>query len=190
MAASFRSHASTSDVRAARALPAALWERPLPLFLWALLATLPALALEKGDALPAATLARADGSKLALSDLRGRVVIVDFWASWCGPCRESFPFLDELRTKHGDTGLTVVGVNLDEERSEAQRFLDKTPVTFDIVYDAEATTPPAFGVKAMPSTYVFGRDGKLRAVHLGFRDSDRASLAREVEAALAEARAE
>ena len=164
-------------------------ERALPAALCALLAlaALPAVALDRGGELPAVKLSRADGTQLDLSGLRGRVVLVDFWASWCGPCRESFPFLDGLRQQHAERGLTVVGVNVDEDRADAQRFLDRTPVAFDIVYDAEAATPPRFGVKAMPSTYVFGRDGTLRAVHLGFRDSDRASLTQEVAAALAEA---
>jgi thiol-disulfide isomerase/thioredoxin len=152
----------------------------------ALTAAAPLAALEVGAEAPAFALPQRSGGELALADLRGRVVIVDFWASWCAPCRESFPFLDELQRRHHDAGLSVVGINLDEQRDEAERFLRERPVGFQIVYDPEATTPERFGVRTMPSSYVIGRDGKVRAVHSGFRERDRGAFEAEVSAALAE----
>jgi cytochrome c biogenesis protein CcmG/thiol:disulfide interchange protein DsbE len=156
-------------------------------FLLALQAALPAFALDAGATAPAFALPRADGSTLALDSLRGRVVLVDFWASWCAPCRKSFPALDALGKRYEAQGLSIVGVNVDTERAEADRFLAAVPVGFAIVFDADGKTPEAFGVKAMPSSYVIGRDGKVRLANLGFHAQDEAKLEAAVKAALAEA---
>jgi thiol-disulfide isomerase/thioredoxin len=145
-----------------------------------------ARALEIGQAAPAFSLARADGATLELPSLRGRVVLVDFWASWCAPCRQSFPVLDAMQKRYADAGLVVVGVNVDTERAQAERFLAAVPVSFAIVYDPEGATPQAFGVRAMPSSYVLGRDGRVRASNLGFHKRDADTLEAAVRAALDE----
>lgn len=146
----------------------------------------PAFALEPGQPAPAFALPRADGAKVELAGLAGRVVLVDFWASWCAPCRRSFPALDAMQKKYAGQGLTVVGINVDTERDEALRFLAAVPVGFTIVFDPDGATPTSYQVKAMPSSYVIGRDGKLRLANLGFRAKDEAKLEAAVVAALAE----
>ena len=104
-----------------------------------------------------------------LSSHAGKVVIVDFWASWCVPCRRSFPWLNAMHRKYADQGLVIIGVNLDEERSEAMEFLGEYPPEFRIYYDETKDLARDFGVVAMPSSYVIGRDGKIRKKHFGFK---------------------
>ncbi len=108
---------------------------------------------------------------LDLNRYRGKVLVVDFWASWCQPCRHSFPWLNAMQKKYGDRGLVVVGVNVDRERAEADRFLAGVPATFEIVFDPKGELASRFEVPGMPSTYVFGPDGQLLAKHIGFKDS-------------------
>lgn len=151
-----------------------------------LLMSATAPAVEVGQDAPSFALARADGSGFDSTSLRGRVVVVDFWASWCAPCRRSFPALDALEKRYGAQGLSIVGVNVDTEREEADRFLKAVPVSFAIVFDPDGKTPERFGVKAMPSSYVIGRDGRLRLANLGFREKDEAKLDAAIKAALAE----
>jgi thiol-disulfide isomerase/thioredoxin len=99
----------------------------------------------------------------------GKVVVLDFWASWCVPCRRSFPWLNTMQEKYGDEGLVIVGINLDMERAEAGRFLAEFPADFRIVYDDGMVLARRFEVMAMPSSYVIGRDGEVVAEHLGFK---------------------
>ena len=146
--------------------------------------TMPLAALEVGDAAPAFALPSRDGTPVALAEHAGSVVLVDFWASWCGPCLQSMPFLDGLQKAHAAEGLVVVGVNLDEVRAEADTFLAAHPVDFRIVFDAAGDVPKRYGVRAMPSSYVIGRDGTVRAVHLGFRGDDKAAIEADVRKAL------
>jgi len=109
----------------------------------------------------------ADGSLVA--DHEGKVVIVDFWASWCGPCRRSFPWMNDMLEKYGDQGLVVIAVNLDKERAAAEAFLGEVPASFQIHYDPDAALAREYDVQAMPSSFIFGRDGQLVARHLGFK---------------------
>jgi thiol-disulfide isomerase/thioredoxin len=144
-----------------------------------------ALAVEVGELAPAFELPRADGSTLALSELRGQVVLVDFWASWCGPCRKSLPHLDTLQSRYAEQGLRVVAINLDEVRAEAERFLSAVPLDIEIVFDAIGDSATVFGLKAMPSSYLIGRDGRVRARRLGFRAADSVDFEQAIEQALA-----
>lgn len=106
---------------------------------------------------------------LDLSDFRGKVLVVDFWASWCVPCRRSFPWLNVMQDKYAEDGLVIVGVNLDRERVSATAFLRDFPARFRITYDPAATLAEQFGVQGMPSSYVIGRDGTIRSHHIGFK---------------------
>lgn len=110
---------------------------------------------------------------LDLAQYRGRVVVVDFWASWCTPCRRSIPWLNEMRAKYGNRGLVIIGVNVDKDRREAERFLREVPAEFGIVYDSDGRLATSYQVESMPSSYVYGRNGELAARHLGFQNANR-----------------
>ncbi|MFO1488513.1 MAG: redoxin family protein [Verrucomicrobiota bacterium] len=105
-------------------------------------------------------------------NLKGKVVLVDFWASWCGPCKESFPAMDELQKKYADKGLVIIAVNVDEEVSAMKDFLKDHPATFTIVHDATKKLVGTVNIASMPSSLVIGRDGKVVSVHKGFHGKE------------------
>jgi cytochrome c biogenesis protein CcmG, thiol:disulfide interchange protein DsbE len=133
-------------------------------------------AIGTGDPAPAFILPTAAGETIALDKLKGQVVYVDFWASWCGPCRRSFPWMNAMQQKYGARGFVVVGVNVDKRRPDAERFLRDTPAAFTVVYDEAGKTPAAYAVSGMPSSYLIDAAGKVVAVESGFRDEQKASL--------------
>jgi len=108
---------------------------------------------------------------LDLDRHRGQIVIVDFWASWCKPCRQSVPWLNSLRERYGNRGLTIIGVNVDAERGDADKFLREVPIDFEVVFDPNGDLARQFKVQGMPSSYVFDRAGKLVETYVGFRDA-------------------
>ena len=152
-----------------------------------LCAAWPALALEPGAALPALTAQSLEGAKpLPLPAFRGQVLYVDFWASWCVPCRLSMPALDAMHRKHAARGFAVLGVNKDTTLADARRFLGRVPVGFALAQDRDDALARAFDVKAMPSGYLVDRRGMVRRVHRGFTAETAAALEREVEELLKE----
>jgi thiol-disulfide isomerase/thioredoxin len=102
------------------------------------------------------------------AELTNHVVIVDFWASWCGPCKESFPALNELQKKYAARGVIILGVNVDEERSDMDTFLKENPATFTVVRDVAQKLVGKTDVKTMPGSFVLDRAGKVRFIHNGF----------------------
>ena len=135
-----------------------------------LVKSLPALAAALAAALVLAIPSASAGDTIiGLDDYQGKVVVVDFWASWCVPCRRSFPWLDEMQSKYGEQGLVVIGVNMDADPSEAESFLQEFPVRFRIVRDADGTLARSYDVIAMPSSYVIDRSGNIATRHLGFK---------------------
>lgn len=114
----------------------------------------------------------ADGKALHLQQFKNQVVYVDFWASWCGPCMQSFPFMNELQRQHGAQGLQVVAVNLDEDAADAQAFLTKARPGFAVAADPNQQCAKEFAVEAMPSSFLIDRQGKLRYIHKGFRSGE------------------
>ena len=135
-----------------------------------------ATAADVGAPAPALALATAGGDVVALDKLRGKVVYVDFWASWCGPCRKSFPWMADMQRKYGPAGFAVVAVNVDKNRPDAERFLHAMPAQFTVVYDPAGTTPAAWNVKAMPSSFLIDAKGNVVVAESGFHDHKMAEL--------------
>jgi thiol-disulfide isomerase/thioredoxin len=159
-----------------------------PLLLALLLASPAASALEAGAPLPPlAAPALGEPAREVALGAKGSVVYVDFWASWCTPCRQSMPVLDALQRRYGARGFRVVGVNKDVSVDDARRFLGKVPVSFTLVQDAQDRIARAFDVKAMPSGYLVDRHGVVRFVHRGFNEGSEAALEHEIATLLAEA---
>jgi len=154
----------------------------------AALFTYSASAQEAGKPAPAFSLPAAGGANVSLASLKGRVVYVDFWASWCAPCKQSFPWMNEMQAKYGPKGLTIVGVNLDKKREDADKFLAGTPAKFTVAYDASGKVAEAYQPKGMPTSFLVGADGVVRAVHVGFREKDKEELEGELAAALTAAK--
>jgi cytochrome c biogenesis protein CcmG/thiol:disulfide interchange protein DsbE len=144
-------------------------------------------ALEKGAAAPQFDLQGMDGA-VQLAKMSGKVVYVDFWASWCGPCRQSFPWMNEMQAKYGARGLQIVGINVDAKSADARSFLAATPAKFIIALDPQGATPRQYGIKGMPSSVLIGPDGKVLMEHSGFRDADRAELEAKIQSALGAAK--
>jgi len=111
-----------------------------------------------------------------LAEQHGKVVYLDFWASWCVPCRQSFPWMNQMKSRYQEQGLVVVAVNLDKERSLADTFLQKIEANFTIAFDPDGNSAKAYKLRGMPSSYLIGRDGKLYASHIGFREKDKPKM--------------
>lgn len=110
-----------------------------------------------------------EGKNVRLSELRGDVVMINFWASWCGPCRQEMPVLDELHAKYKDMGFTVLGVNVEQDSSKAKEMITKNPVGFPILYDTLSEVTEKYGVDSMPMTVLLDSDGNVRYVHKGYK---------------------
>ena len=104
--------------------------------------------------------------------VKNNVVYVDFWASWCAPCGQSFPFMNELQEAYGAKGLKIVTINLDKDHEQAQDFLDRLKSPLEVVFDSTGSLAKKYDIDAMPSSFIYGRDGTLRAHHQGFSDKD------------------
>ena len=105
---------------------------------------------------------------LELSNYKGKVVYLDFWASWCVPCRKSFPWMNKLQQNYSNDDLVIVAVNLDKKRSLADEFLNEIPASFNIIYDPKGNLAKQYQIKGMPSSVIFDRSGKPVAAHTGF----------------------
>ncbi len=149
------------------------------------LCTGPLAAAEAGSVAPVFSLPSVKGETLALTALRGKVVYVDFWASWCGPCRRSFPWMNEMQQKYAAKGFTVVAINVDKKRADADRFLAQVPANFPVVFDEAGATPAAYAVKGMPSSYLIDARGHVTYVERGFQDESKAGLEARIVALLA-----
>ena len=142
------------------------------LFLWTL-SSAAATTIDTGQPAPAVAGARLDGQgQLSLASLRGKVVYLDFWASWCKPCALSLPTLDGFRKEFGSKDFAVLAVNVDHDPALARAFLSRRPVGYPSLFDPKGELPVRFGVETMPTTFLIDRQGVIRQVHRGFRKED------------------
>jgi thiol-disulfide isomerase/thioredoxin len=146
-------------------------------------ASTPAIALDVGSQAPEFELSGTEGS-VKLSNVQEKVIYLDFWASWCGPCRESFPWMNSMQAKYKQKGLQVIAINLDANNDDAQKFLSQHAAQFTVLFDSKGVTPRQYGVKGMPTSFLIGKDGKVLVQHKGFNNSDRADLEQKIQAAL------
>ena len=140
------------------------------LIMLALLAAAPLTLALTGQG-PAAnfTLKSAEGENIRLSEYRGQVVLINFWASWCGPCRQEMPHLDDIHRKYEALGFTVFGVNVEQDRNMADKVLRDIPVSFPILFDDNNRVSELYGVDAMPATVLVDRNGDIRYMHRGYK---------------------
>ena len=156
--------------------------RALPIALLCLPLLAQSAPVSVGQQAPAIDLPLLPGGpeNIQLADLRGKVVYVDFWASWCGPCRVSFPLLEEMRTELSPRGFEILAVNVDEFVDDALEFLMELPVSYPIAYDPQGVSPQAYGINGMPTGFLIDRAGVVSKVHQGFRSSDAEKLRAEI----------
>jgi thiol-disulfide isomerase/thioredoxin len=138
----------------------------------ALALALPALAGSEGGPAPAFALGARGGHDVSLAQYRGQVVMINFWASWCGPCRQEMPLLEGIYKKYNKLGFTLLGVNVEPDSKAADDWLKATPVSFPILYDKDSKVSQLYEVGGMPSTVFIDRSGKLRKLHRGYKPGD------------------
>jgi thiol-disulfide isomerase/thioredoxin len=144
---------------------------------------MPVLAVETGQAAPDFDLPGRVGA-VKLSDFKGKTVYLDFWASWCGPCKQSFPWMNEMQTRYRGKGLRVVGINVDQKTDDAKNFLKSNPAGFDVAFDQAGKTPRTYAIKGMPTSVLIAPDGKIQMVHSGFHNEHRDELERQIKLTL------
>ncbi len=117
---------------------------------------------------------------IQLSNYRGQIVYIDFWASWCQPCRKSFSWMNKMQSLYGDKGFKVIAINLDESRKNADKFLKQIPAGFDVAFDPRGNTAESYQIKAMPSSYIIDKHGKVVHANPGFRYKDEKKLEEKI----------
>lgn len=147
-----------------------------------LAATVPALGAAPGTPAPGFELAGRSGP-VSLAAYRGKFVYLDFWASWCAPCKRSFPWMGELQQRYGPAGLAVVAVNVDASREDAERFLAQVPARFTVAYDPAGAIARQYAIKGMPSSILIDPEGQVLQVHAGFNDDTPARVEAELKTA-------
>ena len=127
------------------------------------------LQVAQRDALVLATPGQLSVAALSLSE---KVLLIDFWASWCIPCKHSFPWLNEMQQRYAEDGLKIIAINIDEDQADAREFLERVPASFAIAYDPEGDVADLYRLKVMPSSYLIDRNGNMVHTHKGFKTSD------------------
>lgn len=160
----------------------------LRLLACALLATLlalatPAMAAEAGSAAPDFALEGPAGP-VSLAAYRGKYVYLDFWASWCAPCKRSFPWMSELQKRYGNAGLQVLAINVDATRADAERFLAQTQAGFVVAWDPAGSVARQYRIKGMPSSVLIDPKGQVLAVHTGYNDDSARQIEQQIKRAL------
>jgi len=139
-----------------------------------------------GGVAPDFTLRTLDGQNMRLHEQRGQVVLVNFWATWCGPCRQEMPHLNRLYEKYRASGFVLLGVNVDEDPGNAAGVASKLGVKFPVLPDAQKNVSRLYDLKAMPSTVLIDRDGRVRHVHRGYQDGYEAMYDKQIRELLKE----
>jgi peroxiredoxin len=129
-------------------------------------------AIAPNSAAPDFTLKAQSGKAVTLAQFKGQVVMLNFWASWCGPCRQEMPLLDSIYKKYNKVGFTMIGVNVEPDSKAANDWLKQTPVSFPILYDTDSKVSTLYDVAGMPSTVVIDRKGNVRMIHRGYKPGD------------------
>jgi len=145
----------------------------------------PAAALDAGGKMPEIGLKDLSGKTVDAASLSGKVVIVDFWATWCAPCREELPELQKFHKKYAAQGLVIIGVSVDKEPDNIKSFLQKLQVTFPVVHDVGHQVTGKYAPPKMPSSYIIDRKGIVRYVHGGYRAGDAAEFDKQIQELLA-----
>ena len=141
---------------------------------------------EDEKAAPDFTLKSLKGSNLKLSEFRGDVVMINFWATWCGPCQQEMPILNDLYLKYRDEGLTMLGVNVEKNTSKAADMIRELRVVYPVLFDKQSQVSKDYNVDDMPTTVLVDRDGNLRYVHQGFKSGNEDEYVRQVRELMAE----
>ena len=126
------------------------------------------------------------GDTVSLDQLKGKVVMLNFWASWCGPCRQEMPLLDQMHKRYSSLGFTLIGVNVEANTKDAERWLKDTPVSFPVLFDRDSKVSKLYDVSAMPSTVFIDRKGNLRYLHRGYKAGDESEYLNQIRALLKE----
>ena len=153
------------------------------------LASLTPAALQNanaGQTIPDFTLPTLSNDSVQLSAHKGEVVYVDFWATWCPPCRKSFPWMEQMHRKYKDAGLKIIAVSIDGDKAAIQSFLNSNPVSFTVAHDKGGKIADSFGLQGMPTSYLIDRKGVLHYTHAGFRESDKDVLESHIKSLLKE----
>ncbi|MGC3980282.1 MAG: TlpA disulfide reductase family protein [Steroidobacteraceae bacterium] len=137
-------------------------------------------------AAPTFTLPGKNAEAIDLAKLKGQVVMLNFWASWCGPCRTEMPLMDQIYKKYSAAGFVLLGVNVDTDSTDAQKFLSQVPVSFPIAFDRDNKVSKLYDVSAMPSTVFIDRKGNVRALHRGYKAGDEAEYLTQIRALIKE----
>ncbi len=135
---------------------------------------------------PDFTLKSNAGKNLRLSEYRGEVVMINFWAAWCALCRQEMPLLEELYAEYQPLGFTILGVNVEEDSTQARKMLSELPVSFPILFDSQSTVSKLYDVVAMPSTVLVDRDGNVRYLHQGYKPGYEEAYQQQVRALIRE----
>lgn len=135
---------------------------------------------------PAFSLPSRAGDTVSLDQLKGKVVMLNFWASWCGPCRQEMPLLDSMHKRYSSLGFTLIGVNVEANTKDAERWLEDTPVSFPVLFDRDSKVSKLYDVSAMPSTVFIDRKGNLRYLHRGYKPGDESEYLNQIRALLKE----
>jgi peroxiredoxin len=135
---------------------------------------------------PKFTLPSRSGDTVSLDQLKGQVVMLNFWASWCGPCRKEMPLLDQMHKRYSSLGFTLLGVNVEANTKDAERWLTETPVSFPVLFDKDSRVSKLYDVNAMPSTVFIDRKGNVRYLHRGYKPGDESEYLNQIRALLKE----